>query len=79
MQDAPFSDPLFSPLFIGLFLLFIAWSLAWKGSALWKASKNGQKKWFMVMLVLNTFGILEIVYIFYFQKDKNAPPSEKIS
>jgi hypothetical protein len=46
------------------FLLLIAWTLAWKGIALWKASRLGQKTWFIVMLVVNTVGILDIIYIF---------------
>lgn len=45
------------------FLLF--WSLIWKGFALWKAAELQQKKWFIVMLVVNTFGILEIIYLYF--------------
>ncbi|HYK07960.1 MAG TPA: DUF5652 family protein [Candidatus Eisenbacteria bacterium] len=52
-----------------LFALFI-WSLFWKGLALWHASKLSQKNWFVVMLVLNTAGIVEIVYLFFFAKKK---------
>ena len=44
------------------------WTLPWKGVALWKAAKNGHKHWFVVLLILNTVGILEIVYIFIFGK-----------
>jgi len=62
-----------------IFLLLIIWSLIWKGMALWKSSHNNQKKWFIAILVLNTFGILEIIYIFYFSYlhhkigEKNSP------
>lgn len=49
-------------------LLIAAWTLPWKGVALWKAAKNGNKWWFIVLLVLNTLAILEIIYIFYFSK-----------
>ncbi len=52
-----------------LFVLFL-WSLLWKGIALWRASKNEQRNWFVVMLVVNTVGILELVYLFYFAKKK---------
>ncbi|MDQ5883330.1 MAG: hypothetical protein QG654_243 [Patescibacteria group bacterium] len=44
--------------------LIIIWSLIWKGLALWKAARNGSKSWFIILLVLNTLGILEIIYIF---------------
>lgn len=46
------------------------WTLPWKGVALWKAAKQNDQKWFIVMLVINTLGILEILYIFYFSKKK---------
>lgn len=52
-----------------LFVLFL-WSLLWKGIALWKAAKNEQRNWFIVMLVVNTIGILEIAYLFFFAKKK---------
>ena len=46
------------------------WSLVWKGLALWKASKKSQKYWFVALLVINTLGLLEISYIYYFLKRK---------
>ena len=48
----------------------LVWSIAWKGLALWRASKNDQKNWFIAILVINTIGILEIVYLFGFAKKK---------
>ena len=50
--------------------LILIWVLAWKVVALWKAARNGHKKWFVVLLVVNTLALLEIVYIFYFSKPK---------
>ncbi len=44
--------------------LILAWSITWKGLALWKAARLGSKPWFIILLVLNTFGILEIIYFF---------------
>jgi hypothetical protein len=52
-----------------LFLLLV-WVLPWKGIAAWRSARNGQKKWFIVLLVLNTLAILEIIYIFWFSKPK---------
>ncbi len=49
-------------------LILLAWSLVWKGWALWRAAKLDQKVWFVVFLIVNTLGILEIFYIFYFSK-----------
>lgn len=52
-----------------VFLIFL-WSLLWKGIALWKAAKLGQRNWFIVILIVNTVGILELVYLFGFAKKK---------
>lgn len=58
---------------IAFFLIFL-WSLIWKGIALWKAAKSNQKNWFISLLVLNTLGILELVYLFYYAKSKVKVP-----
>lgn len=52
-----------------LFVIFL-WTLLWKGMALWKAAKLDQRNWFIVMLIVNTVGILEIVFLFFFAKKK---------
>lgn len=44
------------------------WALIWKGIALWKAAGKKSMIWFIVLLVVNTMGILEILYIFVFSK-----------
>ncbi len=44
------------------------WVIPWKGYALWVASQRRDKKWFLVLLVVNTFALLEIVYLFYIVK-----------
>lgn len=64
MEALTFSQSLFV-------LLLIIWSVAWKGVALWKAARNNDKAWFIVLLVLNTAGILEIFYIFFFSNKKD--------
>lgn len=52
------------------FLPLILWSMLWQGIGLWKAGKNNQLGWFVAMFVLNTAGILPIIYIVFFQKGK---------
>jgi hypothetical protein len=47
-----------------LLLLLILWSLFWKGLALWHAGRRNQPWWFVILLILNTAGILEIIYLF---------------
>lgn len=51
-----------------LLVILILWSLTWKGIALWKAAQSNAKVWFIVLLLVNTVGILEILYIFVFSK-----------
>ncbi|MEA3493139.1 MAG: DUF5652 family protein [Candidatus Margulisiibacteriota bacterium] len=54
-----------------LIVVAIIWSIIWKGIALWKASRNNQWGWFIAILVINTLGLLEILYLAGFQWDKN--------
>ncbi len=53
-----------------LILLVALWTLPWKGVALWKSARNSSKYWFIALLLINTAGILEILYIFSFSKKK---------
>ncbi len=52
-------------------LAAFAWTIPWKAAALWRAARNKQIGWFIALILINTLGILEIVYIRFFQKDKN--------
>jgi len=53
-----------------LFLIFVVWTTIWKGIALWKAARLSHKKWFIAILILNTAGILDILYIYFFSERK---------
>jgi hypothetical protein len=57
------------------FYLIVVWSLIWKALALWRAAKNDSKIWYVILLVLNTAGILEILYYFIFGKKKSETKS----
>ena len=57
---------------LSILLMLSLWSVIWKGLALWRASKLRQKKWFVVLLVVNTVGILEILYLSVFSKKKQS-------
>jgi hypothetical protein len=52
-------------------VLLLVWTLIWKGIALWKAAQKGQKAWYVALLILNTAGILEILYIYVFSNMKH--------
>lgn len=47
-----------------LIYIFMIWTIPWKGYALWIASKNDSKRWFIALLLLNTCAILDIIFIF---------------
>lgn len=53
--------------YVYLLTALLIWELVWKGIALWKAGRNNQPGWFVAILILNTAGILEIIYIAFFQ------------
>ena len=65
------------------FILFLAaliiWDLVWRGIALWKAARNNDNIWFIFLLIINSVGILPIIYIFFFSKKraKQAVPVKK--
>jgi methionyl-tRNA synthetase len=72
----PFSD-IIKPMMYNLFnsntfnivlVLLAIWTIPWKGYALWLCAKRNQPGWFIVLLILNTVGILEIFYIFKIAK-----------
>lgn len=54
------------------FIALLAWSLIWKGLALWRSAQRGEKVWFIIFLLANTVGILEIIYLFLVAKE-DAP------
>lgn len=51
-------------LIVPLLIIFVLWSIFWKGLGLWHSAKAKQPYWFVAMLVINTAGILEIIYLF---------------
>ena len=53
-----------NPLVLVVVSALAIWTLIWKGLALWRAAEKKSKPWFIVMLILNTAGILEIIYLF---------------
>ena len=53
-----------------LLMILAIWDLTWRGISLWKAAGNKSKPWFVALLILNTVGILPIIYIFYFANKK---------
>jgi hypothetical protein len=51
-----------------LLMLIVIWIAIWKGIALWKAARLSHRWWFIILLVVNTLGILEIIYIYFISR-----------
>lgn len=70
---------------IGLFIVALVWNVIWKGIAWWTAARKNHPFWFVLFFIINTMGILEILYFFVFSKmdfsnfqAKNSAPEKKV-
>lgn len=52
--------------------VLLIWDLVWRGLALWRAGGNRQKGWFIALLIINSAGILPIIYLLTNKADKKA-------
>ena len=55
---------------IWLLVVIIVWSAVWKLLALWKSARKNHLVWFIVLALINTVGILEILYVYIFSEMK---------
>ena len=53
-----------------LLALIVIWSIVWKAIATWHAARNSQLGWFIALFIINTVGMLEIIYLLFFAKRK---------
>jgi methionyl-tRNA synthetase len=57
---------------LGISLWFLAviviWSIVWKLLAMWKSARKNHLVWFIIFAIVNTVGILEILYIYVFSE-----------
>jgi hypothetical protein len=56
-------------------IILAVWTIVWKGFALYRAGANRSPAWFVCLLIFNTLGILEILYLFVFSKKRAAAPA----
>ena len=62
-----------------LFAVVTLWSIAWKGLALWRAAERRQKGWFVALLIINTVGILEIIYLYVVARKPRATSASPLA
>lgn len=60
-----------NPGVLGLVLVLMVAVMTLKGFALWRAARNNSSAWFIALLVVNTLGVLELLYLFVFGKKKS--------
>lgn len=60
-------------IFMIIFVILIVIDFILKGFAMWRASKNDQKIWFWLLLVISSMGILPLIYLLISKK----PQQEK--
>ena len=61
-----------------IILLIKLWDYVWKIFGLLKAARNNNMVWFIFILILNTAGILPIIYLLIQRKIDKMPSSVKI-
>ncbi len=49
-------------------VILIVAELVMKGIALWKCGRNNQPIWYLVILIINSAGVLPLIYLLAFQK-----------
>lgn len=59
-----------TPVVKTIIITLLIWSLPWMAIGLWKAARRKDMVWFIVLFLVHTIGILDILYIFIFSKDK---------
>ncbi len=51
-----------------LALVLVVVIIVLKGYSLWYAAKRDEKWWFIILLIVNTLGILELIYLAFVVK-----------
>lgn len=57
-----------STIAIIILIILCIWTIFWKAYSVWTSARMGHRKWFFVLLVLNTIGILDIFYLIFVAK-----------
>ena len=49
-------------------LVLTIWTVFWKGVSMWHAARKKNGTWFVILLIFNTVGILDLYYLFGVEK-----------
>lgn len=61
---------------VPVIIIIAIWDSVWKIIALWKSARNNHLSWFICIALINTMGILPIVYILMNRKKVNDNKAE---
>jgi hypothetical protein len=56
------------PWLLPVIIIAAIWDATWKIIGLWKSARNNHLAWFICIAVLNTLGILPIIYLLIYRK-----------
>jgi hypothetical protein len=66
-QNLPFLGSVYNLQVLGFLasglVVVVVWELIWKAFALWRAARLKNVVWFLVMITVNSAGILPIIYL----------------
>ena len=65
------------PTLIAILGILAVWELIWKGLGLWKSARNKDMIWFLAILIINSAGIIPLIYLFFFDKSMKGNQKSK--
>lgn len=69
LTDATFSS--LPEWFLPVMLVLVVWTFVWKGLGMWHAARKKNVTWFVILMLFNTVGILDMIYLFGIAKIKS--------
>lgn len=63
----------------GILIPFVILDLILRGLSLWKSARKNQNVWFIALLLVNSMGILPLIYLVLNRDQKEAPKKLKRS
>lgn len=57
---------------MAVIIALAVFSVVLKAIALWKSARRNQKGWFVSLVILNTLGLLPVIYLVLNRKSKNT-------
>ena len=54
---------------IPIIIILSLWETVWKIIAMWRSARNNDMAWFISIAIINTIGILPIVYLLTHKED----------